>query len=157
MLFTIFLLFNSMVERKREIMARPIKQGIDNWLIDVDFLRDVKVKKVRIACGPCSPIVIIALINHIHKDYGYFLRWDDEIHYLIADEVGVSGDEVEEVVSKATQVHFFDPDIYAKYKILTSADIQKRFLKAVERRLRVEVIKEYWLLEGPQLLNICLF
>jgi len=33
-------------------MARPLKQGIDYFPLSVDFLRDIKVRKIKRACGP---------------------------------------------------------------------------------------------------------
>jgi hypothetical protein len=115
-------------------MARPEKQGIPYFSFDVDFFSDIKVKKIMRACGPKSIPVLINLLCNIYRDKGYYIEWDDEIGFLVADEVGTNESIAEEVVNKSLQVGFFDKGIFEKYKILTSKGIQKRYQKATYQR-----------------------
>lgn len=115
-------------------MARKPKKGIDYYPFDVNFIQNIKVKRILRACGSNSVAVLISLLGNIYGDEGYFMIWDDEVCFLIADEIGVKEVSVQEVVSKALQVGFFDNDIFDKYKILTSKGIQERYLEATLRR-----------------------
>lgn len=125
-------------------MARPIKTGIDYYPLDVDFLQDIKVRKIMKACGIQSITILISLLSSIYRDEGYYVGWDSDMSFLVADEVGTSEGAVLEFVNKAVQVDFFDEELFKKYKIVTSAGIQKRYLEAVKRRKSIELIEEYF-------------
>ena len=113
-------------------MARPTKQGVDYFPLDVGFFSDVKIRKIARACGPNSASIILCLLCNIYKDEGYYILWDEDLPFVIADEVGVAEGSVKEVLLKAIQVGLFDNDLYEKYKILTSAGVPPRCRQAPE-------------------------
>lgn len=128
----------------KHIMAgRPTKQGIDYFPMDVGFFTDVKIRKISRACGSQSTSILICLLCNIYKDEGYYILWDEDLPFVIADTVGVSEGAVKEVLIKSLQVGFFDQELYEKYKILTSSGIQKRFLLATYQRKETTIIPEY--------------
>ena len=124
-------------------MARPNKQGIDYFPFDVDFFSDIKIRKIARACGSQATSILICLLCNIYKDKGYYILWDEDLPFVIADTVGASEGAVKEVILKALQVDFFDQDIYKKHNVLTSLGIQKRFKSAVYKREKIEYIEEY--------------
>ncbi|MGG5333782.1 Lin1244/Lin1753 domain-containing protein [Enterococcus sp. AZ163] len=124
-------------------MARPTKQGIDYYSLDVNFLKDIKVRKIRRACGPQSIEILLCLLGNIYRENGYYVGWDEDTVFLVADEVGAKEGLVEEVVAKAIQSRFFDEDKFNDYKILTSNGIQKRFFEATSKRKGVKIKKEF--------------
>lgn len=123
--------------------GRPTKQGIDYFPMDVGFFSDVKIRKISRACGSQSTSILICLLCNIYKDNGYYILWDEDLPFVIADTVGVSEGAVKEVMVKALQVGFFDNSLYEKFHILTSFGIQKRFLLATYQRKETEIIPEY--------------
>lgn len=123
--------------------GRPTKQGIDYFPMDVGFFTDVKIRKISRACGTQSTSILICLLCNIYKDEGYYILWDEDLPFVIADTVGVSEGAVKEVLIKALQVGFFDQELYEKYRILTSSGIQKRFLLATYQRKETAIIPEY--------------
>lgn len=123
--------------------GRPIKQGIDYFPMDVGFFTDVKIRKISRACGSQSTSILICLLCNIYKDQGYYILWDEDLPFVIADTVGVSEGAVKEVLIKSLQVGFFDNELYEKFHILTSSGIQKRFLNATYQRKETEIIHEY--------------
>lgn len=124
-------------------MARPYKQGVDYYSLDVDFLKDIKYRKIRRSCGSQTCEILLCLLGYIYGDMGYFLRWDEDSAFLVADDVGAKEGLVEEVVSKAIQVGFFNREKYEKYQILTSNGIQKRYKLITRKRKEVSIKKEY--------------
>lgn len=124
-------------------MARPTKQGIDYYSLDVNFLKDIKVRKIRRACGPQSIEILLCLLGNIYRENGYYIGWDEDTVFLVADEVGAKEGLVEEVVAKAIQSKFFDHQKFENYNILTSNGIQKRYFEATAKRKGVEVKKEF--------------
>lgn len=123
--------------------GRPTKQGIDYFPMDVGFFTDVKIRKISRACGSQSTSILICLLCNIYKDEGYYILWDEDLPFVIADTVGVSEGAVKEVLIKSLQVGFFDQELYERYKILTSSGIQKRFLLATYQRKETTIIPEY--------------
>lgn len=86
--------------------GRPTKQGIDYFPMDVGFFTDVKIRKISRACGSQSTSILICLLCNIYKDEGYYILWDEDLPFVIADTVGVSEGAVKEVLIKSLQVGF---------------------------------------------------
>lgn len=124
-------------------MARPVKQGLDYFPFDTNFFSDVKIRKISRACGPNSISILICLLCNIYNDKGYYIVWDEDLPFVVADNVGTTEGAVIEVVKKAVQVNFFDKCMFEKYSILTSRGIQKRFKGAVSRREKIEYVENY--------------
>lgn len=133
--------------------GRPTKQGIDYFPMDVGFFTDVKIRKISRACGSQSTSILICLLCNIYKDEGYYILWDEDLPFVIADTVGVSEGAVKEVLIKSLQVGFFDQELYEKYKILTSSGIQKRFLLATYQRKETTIIPEYLIICANNSIN----
>ncbi|SJZ60722.1 Lin1244/Lin1753 domain-containing protein [Megasphaera cerevisiae] len=139
-------------------MARPIKQGLDYFPLDVGFLQDVKIRRIMRACGIQSIPVLISLLANIYRNDGYFLRWGNDMPFLIADELGVSEGAVTATVDKAVQVDFFNANMFQKHSVLTSEGIQHRFFDAVTRRSAVRYDARFLLINVSaynNLINAC--
>lgn len=116
-------------------------------------MKDIKYRKIRKSCGPQTCEILLCLLGYIYGDMGYFLRWDEDSAFLVADDVGAKEGLVEEVVSKAIQVGFFDSEKYEKHKILTSNGIQKRYKLMTTKRKEVSMNEKYLIDEGNNLIN----
>lgn len=127
-------------------MARPLKQGLDYYPMDVGFLRDIKVRRIIKSCGASSIAVLIWLLNSCYQDEGYYLRWTKDLPFIVAEDTDVTEGHVQEVVKKALQVGFFDESMKDNYEILTSAGIQKRFLAVTSRRKSVFLRRDFALI-----------
>lgn len=135
-------------------MARPTKKGLDYFPLDVDFLSDLKVRRIIKACGKEAVHILVALLANIYRDEGYYVLWDDDLAFLVADEVGTKEGTVEELVKKAVQVKFFDKDIFDKYSVLTSKGIQSRYILATKERKKVDLEYKYLLTNEVNRSNI---
>lgn len=128
-------------------MARPMKQGLDYFPMDVSFTRDVKVRRVHMACGMESIGILVYLLSLIYRDQGYYEKWDEELCFLTAMDLHLEESLVDQVVQKAAQVGFFDGELLADWGILTSVGIQERFLAATRKRKVRRLIREYLLVD----------
>lgn len=126
-------------------MARPLSRGIEYYPLDVDFMNDIKIRKIMKSCGPNSIAIIILLLGNIYGDEGYFMKWDEDVCFLVADAVGAKEVYIKEVLKKCLQVDLFSNELFKKYKIITSKGIQKRFFEITKRRKRDNLINEYLL------------
>ncbi|VDG31463.1 hypothetical protein [Lactobacillus plantarum subsp. plantarum] [Lactiplantibacillus mudanjiangensis] len=115
-------------------MARPIKNGINYFNLDVTFFSDMKIRKIRNACGNQSIAILIYLLCTIYEDKGYYMRWDEDIRFLVADDLGAKESAVQDVVDKAKTVGFFDDEIFKQYQVLTSKRIQENYKLAAKQK-----------------------
>ena len=126
-------------------MARPRKDGLDYFPVDVNILSDIKTKKLIRGYGTETITILIYLLSAIYRDNGYYLQYDDDLNFIIADEFNFEENFVEKVISKMVEVDFFNKEMFEQHKILTSEGIQKRYLKASERRVYVNILSTYCL------------
>ena len=134
-------------------MARPVKQGLDYFALDVDFLENIKIRKIKKACGIQGLGILIALLCNIYRKFGYYTTWNDDMRFDVADNVGASDCSVDELVKKAVSIGFFDKNVFERHGILTSGEILFRFLKGCSKRDKVFVRKDLYemLAERPDL------
>lgn len=128
-------------------MARPIKKGLDYHPRDVDWIRQLPVRKIMRANGPASAAVLDCADGYIYGEQGYFMRYDEDARFLIADDVGVKELFVDEVVNKAVQVGYYDAGMFTGHNILTSEDIQKRYKSAASQKKDSSILAEYSLIQ----------
>ena len=124
-------------------MARPTAKGVEYFPLNVNFINDLKVRKLLLSCGAESIAVLIYLLSTIYKDEGYFIEIHEDEIDLIALDVNVTPEFVLEVINKACEVRFFDVNLYNNFNILTSKGIQERYLKITERRKNSVVITQF--------------
>lgn len=120
-------------------MARPRKDGLDYYPMDVNFLGDIKVKKVIRSHGIQAVAVILHLLGTVYRDNGYYATYDDDLLFITADELNLEEKYVKDVVEKLLEVDFFSREQAEKNKVLTSIGIQERYRKATERRISVNI------------------
>lgn len=124
-------------------MARPTAKGVEYFPLNVNFINDLKVRKLLLSCGAEAIAVLIYLLSTIYKDEGYYIEIHEDEIDLIALDVNVTPEFVLEVINKACEVRFFDVNLYENFNILTSKGIQERYLKITERRKNSVVITQF--------------
>lgn len=121
-------------------MARPNKQGLDYFPLDVNLLTNLKVRRLISAQGINSIAVIIELLCRIYQGKGYYIERSNDLAFLISDALrsGISEGAVEEIIKKAIELGFFDANMLDDFGILTSESIQKTFFEATKKRKGVQ-------------------
>lgn len=110
-------------------MARPIKQGLDYFPLDVDFFQDLKIRKIIRVYGDSATSILICILCMIYKDNGYYIKWDEDTAFIISEILNSDEEKISLVVSKAIEVDFFNKEVFSKFSILTSRAIQKNWIK----------------------------
>ena len=130
-------------------MARPVKDGIDYFPLDTDFLIDDKIRLIKAEFGAKGILILIALFCDIYRTTGYYKVWSEDACFLMADAVGCgcAPENIRQVVLGCLRRSIFDNGVFNAFGILTSAGIQRRYLRAVSTRDSISMIKEYWLLD----------
>lgn len=128
-------------------MARPQKEGLEYFPLDVDIDGDDKLVVPVSKFGMQGFGIIIKLMASIYKN-GYFYPWGELEQYAFVNKVNVDIEIVNQVVDECVKWGFFDKRMFDEHHILTSKGFQKRYVEAAKRR------KEITLYEGYVLLNL---
>lgn len=127
-------------------MARPTKTGLDYYPMDVGFLRDKKVRLLRSEFGASSVLFVLYVLGKAYEGDGYFLAWDKDELLLAADELHEQPTYISEVLQGCLKRSIFDERVFQMFNVLTSAGIQRRYLRGCEKRDGIAIFSEYWLL-----------
>ncbi len=128
-------------------LARPQKEGLEYFPLDVDMDQDDKVALIEAQYGLVGFGVVIKLLMKIYK-HGYFYEWTEKQQLLFSKRVNADINSINVIINDCIKWELFDKKVFETYKILTSRGIQKRYLKAVDRRQKVKIYKEYLLLDN---------
>lgn len=137
-------------------MARPTKPGLDYFPLNVNFSDDEKIEMIEAEFKETGFYVIVKLFMRIYGNDGYYMMFTSREQKLFSKRINVDINSVIAIINSALNEGLFDKNLYNKYGILTSKGIQTRYLEAVERRIKIELIKEYLLIDVPNTKNIYL-
>lgn len=130
-------------------MARPFKEGLDYFPLDVDIDQDDKIALIEASHGLVGFAVIVKVLMKIY-DNSYFYEWGEKEQLLFSRRVNVNINEVNAVIDDCVKWGIFSKELYETHQILTSAGIQRRYLEATSRRKRVNILTEYLLLDEKE-------
>ncbi|NLT52081.1 MAG: DUF4373 domain-containing protein [Ignavibacteria bacterium] len=125
-------------------MARPLKNGLEYFPLDVDIFEDEKVIPVSSEYGAKGECIVIRVLCAIYRN-GYFAECSDAFKYKIAKQSGQPATLVSEVIAGLVKWGFFDKAVFNSFSVLTSRGIQKRWLEATKRRIKNNELV-YWIL-----------
>lgn len=128
-------------------MARPQKEGIDYFSVDCQFSDEEKL--IIAEFGLKGAGTLYGLKAKIYGGKGFYTIWDNDVALLFARDYSAGIDVVKEVVSACIRRGIFDRDMFERYGILTSKDIQERYADATERRVSQKIDGRYLLIPIP--------
>ena len=117
-------------------MARPVKQGVDYFPLDVHM--DDKMRFIEVKHGLEGFAVVIKLYQKIYS-VGYYYPLGEDEKLLFANDIGITPEKLEEIVNECVKRGIFDRESYEKSNVLTSKGIQKRFAEMINRRKKAEI------------------
>lgn len=128
-------------------MGRNRKSGLDYFPFDVDFFSELKIRKLIKCQGGKAVTVYALLLCNIYKQ-GYYMRWDEELPFIISEQTGYDEVYIQEVIKSCFGVGLFSKELYDQEKIITSKGIQERYQTICSLSRRVCEIKEYDLISS---------
>ena len=130
-------------------MARPRKTGLDYFPMDVDLFSDIRIRKlIRYQSG--NAIAVYALLLCIIYRDGYYIRWDDELPFIISEQTGYKEAYIREVIKCCLNIGLFSRELYESEKILTSRGIQSRYMSARALSRLPNEIEEFALISSEK-------
>lgn len=126
-------------------MARPKREGLDYFPLDVNAGLDDEIELVEAEYGLEGFAIFIKLLQKIYKS-NYYIMWTEKEKLQFSKRVNVDINRVNVIIMSCLKWGLFNKHLYDTYQILTSRGIQKRFLLAIDRRTSYEFYREYLLL-----------
>lgn len=117
-------------------------------LFELDCHANEKIKMIEVDYGLKGFAIVIKLFQKIYGGYGYYCEWNDELALLFTLDNGLQRKNqnlVNEIVLDCFKRNIFSKEMYRKFGILTSKEIQERYLKAISKS-KVNKIKHEYLL-----------
>lgn len=123
-------------------MARPCKQGLDYFPLDVHMDRNMQLFEAEF--GLTGFAVYIKLLQMIYSE-GYYIKWDEDAVILFVKSINSSVNEVTDIINGCIKRDLFSNSVYTDHKVLTSRGIQKRYFEACRsaKRKIVSMVSEY--------------
>jgi glutamine synthetase type III len=126
-------------------MARPKKDGLDYFPLDVDIDQDDKVIIIIAKYGMEGFGILVKLMMEIYKN-GYYYNWTEREQLVFSSRVNVNINTIQNVVNDCIKWGLFNEDMFNSHQVLTSKGIQSRYLLATSRRLEVTIEEKYKLI-----------
>ena len=129
-----------------------IKQGLDYFPLNTDFMHDRVVRRVMKREGDSAFTILLYTLSYLYSGEGYYIHVDDDFYDELSDQLfSTDNDSVRRVLRLFVEYGFFDSSLYERYGILTSADIQRQYLFITKRRSSSLIEPVYCLLEAEEL------
>ena len=124
-------------------MARPVKEGLDYFPLDVDFAVNDKTEAIMGEFGPKGVLFMIYLLSAVYQN-GYYLQWNKLKQMQLANRIeGVSPELANQIVNRLIAYGTFSEELFNSAKVLTSQRIQETYEDATKRRKSQKPTK-YW-------------
>jgi len=127
-------------------MANKARIGLEHFPLGTDFFDDKKVQRLVIYYGGNGIMVYTNILCYIYSR-GYYAVIDNDLTSSIIRHTGLLEGDIMDLIGYMVMEGFFDSGIYNEHSVLTSKDIQKRYLLALKmsRRKGFQTINvQYW-------------
>lgn len=131
-------------------MGRNRKVGLDYFPMDVDFFQDIRIRKLIKYQGGKAVTVYALLLCIIYKQ-GYYMRWDEELPFIISEQTGFEEAYIQEVFKCCMVVGLFSKEMYDSDKVITSKGIQERYKIICDQLRRVCQFDEFGLISSEEI------
>ena len=138
-------------------MARKAVTELRYYPVDVNRVRDTKVRAVIRTRGFVAYYIYDVLLSMIYGDKGYYMEWTEDALMEVADCARCEEDELMDILGEMLRRKLFDMELFSQCNVLTSAGIQRRYLQAMKERVRrrssemILIQPEYLLLEEREI------
>lgn len=127
-------------------MTRTVKTGLEYFPFDIDFFQDLRIRKLIKYQGGKAVTVYTLLLCIIYKD-GYYIRWDNELPFVISERTGYDEAYIQEVINCCLNIGLFSKELFKAEGVMTSKGIQERYMNINRLCKRTATVSEYNLLD----------
>lgn len=139
-------------------MAAPYKQGLDYFPLDVNALKDRKLRQAKQKYGYLANDVYLALLCLLYSDKGYFIDYSEDrqsdvqmdILDFLQGKYQPEQRTIADVIECLVACRLFSRDQFKRKKI-TSKRAQATYYRAVADRKMVDIDFDVWLLTESEM------
>lgn len=115
-------------------MIFPTKEGISYYNLNVNFHKNYEARRTIRTCGGETIAILTGTLSLIHFINGYYIDWDPkDITLKLNDLIGYEGlyqeKNVINILTNAVKNGYFNKNIFNRFKVLTSREVQKNYIK----------------------------
>lgn len=103
----------------------------EHFMSDFNVVNREKVANQRLESFAVYMLLLMQISNS--DDYGYFIEYNQDNKNLLAQKIGTDNKFLHRVVLRCLERGLFDKEMYQKYGILTSIDIQDKYFRGKTR------------------------
>lgn len=130
--------------------GRKAKAGLDYFSFDTSFFSDLRIRKlIKYQSG--KAVTVYAYLLCTIYEQGYYMRWDNELPFIISEATGYDEAYIQEVVKCCMNIGLFSKDLFETEGVLTSKGIQERYDLLVKlKKWRIK-ISEFSLISSEEM------
>ena len=110
-------------------MARPKKKGLDYFPVDTNILQNKKVRRLKRRAGHVAVVLYLQILCDCYAN-SYFVKWNDDYRLELSEQIEIQEDEIEKTVRLMVDLNLFDRAMFENNDVLTSVNIQNRYIAA---------------------------
>lgn len=140
-------------------MARPEKEGIDYFPLNVNFFDDKEnIKPIISQFGADGISLLMYLYCDIYKN-GFYTKINDDFFYVASMDLRMNSNKIRQMLNNFLERSLFDKTLFRTVKVLTAPGIQRRYQLAIKERVRkrkspVIVEKDIWLIPSEEITEV---
>lgn len=118
-------------------MPRTAKKGFTYYGFDTDHFYDPKVKRLKNKFGMEGWAVFHFIVNEIHRVEGYYMIMDSDGLFDVSDYSRMDEQRIAGIVDYCAELGLFDKGLWRSRQVLTSEEIQNRYMgicKSIHRK-----------------------
>lgn len=118
------------------------KTGLSYYQAETDRFQDIKVKRLKKRYG-CEGYAVYQYIqNEIYRVEGCYIRFTEDQLFDVSEYWCIEEERVEAIIEYCAEVELFDPLTWRTKQVLTSVDIQQRYLEICRRAKKKIIMPE---------------
>lgn len=114
--------------------------------MDVDLFQDIKIRKLIKRHGAEAVTIYTMLLCIIYKK-GYYIEYDNDLLFICSEKLGMEEQAVSGILNSCVEFEIFSKEMFEQYQVLTSYDIQRRYVRANQQARRVSTLDKYSLVK----------
>ena len=118
------------------------KTGLSYYQAETDRFQDIRVKRLKKRYGCEGYAIYQYILNEIYRVEGCYIRFTDDQMFDVSEYWCIDEERIEAIIEYCTEVEIFDTITWHTKKVLTSADIQQRYLEICRRAKKKIVLPE---------------
>lgn len=134
-------------------MARPSKPGLDYFPLDCDFFSTPVMRMILRSHGKEGMAFLLCLKAEIFRENGFYITLDEGMLCKLEIDTDTDREDIIRYVENFTERGVFHRELYEKFHILTSAEIQRIYCEAIRTRAKRRLIivpNNFWLLSPEE-------